>query len=95
MKQSFSSFCKENRQETLRKTTKENESQEEKMRRAYDELKDLNSDELSMRLFEEVKKQKENGTFDYISLSNSVERMRMFLPKQTYENMKMMLEKLK
>jgi len=85
---SFSSFCKEN--------SKKNENFEKKdIKETYEELKDLNSDELSQKLFEEVKKQKEEGVFDYEGLSANLELMKAFLPKNTYENMKNMLEKIK
>ena len=85
---SFSSFCKEN--------SKKNENFEKKdIKETYEELKDLNSDELSQKLFEEVKKQKEEGVFDYEGLSANLELMKTFLPKNTYENMKNMLEKIK
>lgn len=84
---SFSSFCKEN--------SKKNENFEKDIKETYEELKDLNSDELSQKLFEEVKKQKEEGVFDYEGLSANLELMKTFLPKNTYENMKNMLEKIK
>ena len=85
---SFSSFCKEN--------SKKNENFEKKdIKETYEDLKDLNSDELSQKLFEEVKRQKEEGVFDYEGLSANLELMKTFLPKNTYENMKNMLEKIK
>ena len=89
MKQSFSNFCNQYSK------TRENNTTEKTMQDAYDELKDLNVDELTMRLYDEVRKQKENGTFNYESLCSSVEKLRGFIPVQTYQNMKNMLEKIK
>lgn len=68
---------------------------QEKLRSTYDELKNLDSDSLSQRLAEEVSRQKGSGTFDYASLSSSVEAMRQYLPSETYQNLKNLLEKIK
>jgi hypothetical protein len=85
---SFSNFCKQDSQK------KETQSQKN-MQETYDELKDLDNDELTRRLYDEVKKQKENGTFDFSKLCDSVERLRDFVSPQTYNNMKSMLEKIR
>lgn len=91
---SFSNFCNS---EPKNKETRKEESKnsQDKIQEAYDELKDLNSDELTQRLFSEVKKQKQNGSFDYNGLCDSVERMRPFISNETYQNMKNMLGKIK
>lgn len=69
--------------------------QEEDIRKKYEELKDLSSDDLSKRLFEEVANAKRLGTFDYATLAHSIDNMRAFLPNETYENMKRLLETLR
>lgn len=84
----FSSFCKEN--------GKKNQNYENKdIKQTYEELKGLGEDELSQKLFEEVKKQKQEGTFDYEGLAKNLEMMKAFLPNETYLNMKNLLEKIK
>ena len=86
MSVSFSQFCKNNKQ---------NKTDKQTLKDKYAELKDLGYDELTEKLYEQVKEQKQNGTFNYAALCNGVERMKAFLPAETYQNMKSMLEKLK
>ena len=62
---------------------------------AYEELKGLSSEELMERLSNEIKGQNLNGTFDYQTLRASVEKIREYLPSQTYENMIRIIESLK
>ena len=86
MSKSFSEFCNEQKSSAM---------QEENVKNAYEELKDMNYDELTERLYRQVREQKENGTFDFESLSSSVENIKPFISNETYFNMKNMLEKLK
>ena len=81
---SFSQFCNNN-----------NEDKQKSIREQYDELKDLGYDELTEKLYTQVKEQKEKGTFNYKALCDGVDRMKNFIPVETYNNMKNMLEKLK
>ena len=89
MKSSFSNFCKEN------KSKEQENKKKETLQGTYDDLKNLSSDELTQKLYSEVKKQKENGEFDFEALRENVERLKMFLPQENYENIKNMLEKIK
>ena len=89
MKKCFSNFCKNQDSRAYENVNKES------LKETYDSLKDLSGDELTQKLYNEVKKQKENGDFDFNALSENIERLKMFLPCETYENMKNMLEKLK
>ncbi len=68
---------------------------EEKLKATYDDLKNLDSDSLSYKLAEEVKKQKEEGTFNFDLIKSSIESMRPFLTNETYINLKQILENLK
>lgn len=61
----------------------------------YNELKDMSSDQLTQKLFQEVASQKASGKFDYDMLNNSVESIRSYLPPETYENIKRILTTLK
>lgn len=61
----------------------------------YNELKDASQQELFEKLSQEVLSQKKNGTFDYKALVSAIEKMKDFLPEQTYKNMLQVLENLK
>ena len=69
--------------------------QQKTLNETYDELKNCSSDELMSRLAKEVQQQKSNGTFDYNGLLNSIEKIKIYLPSQTYENMLRIIENLK
>ena len=65
------------------------------IRAEYESLKGCSSQELMSKLAQEVQQQKTSGTFDYDSLKNSVEQIKIYLPTQTYENMLRIIESLK
>ena len=69
--------------------------QQKNISQTYDELKNCSSDELMSRLAKEVQQQKLSGTFDYDGLINSIEKIKIYLPLQTYENMLRIIENLK
>lgn len=70
-------------------------SRQKNINEQYDELKNCSSDELMNRLAREVQLQKASGTFDYDALLNSIEKIKIYLPNQTYENMLRIIENLK
>ena len=61
----------------------------------YNELKDASEEELFAKLSQEVLSQKKNGTFDYQGLVLAIEKMKEFLPEQTYKNMLKIVEMIK
>lgn len=61
----------------------------------YNELKDLSHDDLSKKLIDEVARQKQNGTFNYNQILQTMEGLRGFMPQENYENMKRILDTLK
>lgn len=71
------------------------QDEQEQIKKTYDALKDMDSDALAKRLAQEVGKQKSEGNFDYDMLKSSVESMKSFLPLQTYENLKKLLENIR
>lgn len=85
--------------EFSKQNTQENDTQTAKVQKnindSYNELKNCSSDELMSRLAKEVQQQKSNGTFDYDGLLNSIEKIKIYLPTQTYENMLRIIENLK
>ena len=74
--------------------TKNTNSQKD-INQAYEDLKDRPADELFSMLSKEIQNQKLNGTFDYDALRTSVEKIKMYLPTQTYENMIRIIDSLK
>lgn len=101
MSKNFADFNYQKPQPPKDKGSKNNEKQpatnidEQKIRQAYDNLKDLDSSALASKLAEEVGRQKADGSFDFDLLSQSVEVMRAFLPADTYQNLKKLLENLR
>ena len=69
--------------------------QPEDLMSKYNQLKDLPQDELTKRLFEEVARQKSEGTFNYSQLKTMLENIKGMLPNETYQNMQRILETLK
>ena len=75
--------------------TSERTSSEQILMEKFDEYKNMGHDELSDRLFSEVKKQKENGVFNYDKLEKMVENLHGAIPEENYDNIKRILEGLK
>lgn len=70
-------------------------SNKQTIEQSYNSLKDCSSEDLFEKLEKEVQKQKDNGSFDYYGLVNSIERIKSYLPNETYENMMRLLENFK
>ena len=58
----------------------------------YNQLKDLPQEELSSKLFEEVARQKQAGTFNAAMLYQTIESMKSYMPQETYINMLSLLD---
>lgn len=71
------------------------EKQKKDINESYNKLKNCSADELMAKLADEVRQQKSNGTFDYDGLINSIEKIKIYLPNQTYENMLRIIENLR
>lgn len=61
----------------------------------FNEYKDLPQDQINQKLFEEVARQKRDGTFDYRALENMLEAIKGNLSENDYQNVKRMLELLR
>ena len=70
-------------------------SQQEKINQIYQQYKNMDSSSLAEALASTVAKQKADGIFDYNLLNQSVEAVRAYLPEQTYQNLKNLLENLR
>lgn len=68
---------------------------DENLMSTYDSLKDLSGEELNKKLFDEVKRQKMEGTFNFDALNQSIESIRGYMTEETYNNIKGILESLK
>lgn len=67
----------------------------EKLEQTYHDYKDLSQDELLEELFKKSKEQKENGTFDYNSLKNTVDMISNYLNENQKNKIYSLLESLK
>lgn len=90
---SFSEFTKQKVEKEEKKTS--HEMTEEDVKKRYEELRAMDNSQLTATLFEEVAKQKREGTFDYNSLLASVENIRGLIPQKTYNELKNLLENLR
>ncbi len=61
----------------------------------YNKIKNLSQEEATAKLYQEVFKQKQNGSFDFNNLLSQVEGLRGYLPEKDFENLKRMLNTLR
>lgn len=71
------------------KVTKEN------LQQVYDKYKNSSEGELFSALWQEVASQKANGTFDFAKLEGVVNSLEGTMPKENFENIKRILNRLK
>ncbi len=94
----LSEMSKQNKSEKKEQSSTQStlsEKQKKDINESYNKLKNCSADELMTKLADEVRQQKSNGTFDYDGLINSIEKIKIYLPNQTYENMLRIIENLK
>lgn len=70
------------------------DAEKETLNKRYDEIKDLPYEDLLLQFKNEVQRQKDAGEFDYDALRTSVEAVKMFVPTETYENMRRLLDEI-
>ena len=75
--------------------SKSDSKRKNKIQEDYEKLKNLSQEDLMSMLNNEMEKQKRNGTFDYDGIVAAIDSMKIYLPKQAYENIKKILENLK
>ena len=68
---------------------------ENDLKHTYEKFKDMPQTELFDNLMQQVAVQKEKGTFDYKKLEEMVNSLQSSLPKENFENIKRILERLK
>ena len=84
--------CKDDMKEqkfekNVQNTQADVEVSKEELSKMYDNMKDMSQDELMERLKSEIKRQKNDGSFDYDALISSLNAIKDFLPKENYDNM--------
>ncbi len=68
---------------------------EQDLQQTYEKYKDKSQNELFESLMQQVNLQKANGTFDYAALEQMVNSLQGSLPKENFENIKRIMERLK
>lgn len=68
---------------------------EQDLQQTYEKYKDKSQSELFESLMQQVNLQKANGTFDYAALEQMVNSLQGSLPKENFENIKRIMERLK
>ena len=68
---------------------------ENDLKHTYEKFKDMSQTELFDNLMQQVAVQKEKGTFDYKKLYTYIYCLQSGLPKENFENIKRILERLK
>ena len=96
MKRTLSGFSEVDLKEqgNAKRTTQSSVKQEDVVKE-YDKIKNLSQEEAQKLLFNEVFRQKQNGTFNFEALSAQVEGLRGYLPEKDFQNLKRMLESLR
>ncbi len=86
----FSNFTKQK----ISKTS-ENINNEEGIKDKYQKYSNMDSGQLMNELLSTVNNQKKDGTFDFDSLSNTLDSIKTSMPQETYENVKRLLNQIK
>lgn len=99
-KQSGQVNCSARKQNIYQKETgSKNEIRQQKSKNnimdSYENLKNCSNDELMDMLSSEIQHQKEKGVFDYEALCNTIEKVKLYLPKDTYQNMLRIIDNLR
>lgn len=66
-----------------------------KIEDAYNTYKNMNQNELMEELINQVSKQKQDGTFNYQQINNSVQQLMPFLNDEQKNNLLSILQKIK
>ena len=69
--------------------------QEQKVEDLYNTYKDMNSTELMQELFKNVQKSKQDGSFDFLKLSESVKQILPYLSQEQQNSVMSILNQIK
>ena len=68
---------------------------EEKIEDMYEKYKNFNQNDLTNELFNNIAKQKKDGTFDYEKIKNTITQIMPYLKAEQQKNLLSILEKIK
>lgn len=68
---------------------------EEKIEDMYEKYKNFNQNDLTNELFNNIAKQKKDGTFDYEKIKNTITQIMPYLNAEQQKNLLSILEKIK
>ena len=68
---------------------------EEKIEDMYEKYKNFNKNDLTNELFNNIAKQKKDGTFDYEKIKNTITQIMPYLNAEQQKNLLSILEKIK
>lgn len=81
--------------ENSKKTDNKKQVSQEDLQEKFDMYKDMSKDQLQNSLFQEVARQKNEGTFDYDGLKRMVDSLQGSISPNEFETIKRLLESLK
>ncbi len=93
MKGSLSSFSSNKNSQENKDCCGDNIKQ--KVLDEYENIKNLSQDEASQRLYEEVFKQKQSGSFNFNELEKQVDSLQGYLSAKDFQNIKRILYTLR
>ena len=93
----FSEFAKQNNNinNNSNNTQKTQNEFSENVENLYDKYKNFTQDELMQELAKNVAKQKQNGTFDFDSISQSINAILPYLSEEQRQNIMTLLSTIK
>lgn len=92
----FSEFAKQNNCDNNQKKQEKSESDfSQNVGDLYDKYKNLSQDELMQQLAKNVREQKQNGTFDFEHISNSINMILPYLSDEQKQTILSLLNGLK
>ena len=93
----FSEFAKQNNnQDSTQKTDEKTQKNfSENIENLYDKYKNLTQEELMQELAKNVAKQKQNGTFDFDNISQSINAILPYLSEEQKQNIMSLLSVIK
>ena len=80
-------------EENIKKEKKQ--KNEEKIEDMYEKYKNFNQNDLTNELFNNIAKQKKDGTFDYEKIKNTITQIMPYLNAERQKNLLSILEKIK
>ncbi len=84
--------CEDKKNKKINKNTQQ---KKENIENLYEKYKNFNQNDLTSELFNNIEKQKNEGTFDYEKIKNTISQIMPYLNGEQQKNMLSILEKIK